>query len=76
MLHAFLLLAAEVAEEAEPSKTAFYVAGGLFAAWAVVLGAVGLRSPDFPGTQSAARGVMAVSVVLMAASMAAAVLTA
>ncbi len=75
MLSAFLLLAAEVAEEAEPSKVAFYVAGGLFATWAVVLGVVGLRSPEFPGSDGAARGVMTVSVVLMAAAMAAAVLT-
>jgi hypothetical protein len=75
MLAAFLLLAAEVAEEAEPSKVAFYVAGGLFAVWAVVLGAVGLRSPDFPGSESAARGVMTISIVLMVAAMATAVIT-
>jgi hypothetical protein len=79
MLAAFLLLAAEVAgaaEEAEPSKAPFYVAGGLFAVFAVVLGVVGLRSPDFPRTGSAARGVMTVSVVLMVAAMATAVVTA
>ena len=37
MVHALLVLAAE---EAEPSKTAFYICGGLLAAWAVVLGFV------------------------------------
>ncbi|HMI69075.1 MAG TPA: hypothetical protein VK510_03705 [Solirubrobacteraceae bacterium] len=47
MVHALLVLAAE---EAEPSKTAFYICGGLFAAWAVVLGFVGLRSPTTPRT--------------------------
>jgi hypothetical protein len=78
MLHAFLLLAAEVAgaaEEAEPSKTAFYVAGGAFAVWAVVLGFIGLRSPGFPTGTTAARGVMTVSLALMVAAMATAVIT-
>jgi hypothetical protein len=70
----FLLLAAE--EAAEPSKTPFYIAGGLFAAWAIVLFVFGMRTPGFPENQGVARGVMAVSVVLMAAAMATAVITA
>ena len=73
MVHALLVLAAE---EAETSKTAFYLCGGLLAAWAVVLGFVGLRSPDFPGSGAAARGIMAVTAVLMVAEMATAVITA
>jgi hypothetical protein len=73
MVHALLVFAAE---EAEPSKTAFYVCGGLLASWAVVLGVLGLRSPEFPGGASAARGVMAISSVLVVATMAAAVITA
>ena len=72
MVHALLVLAAE---EAEPSKTAFYLCGGLLAVWAVLLGVIGLRSPDFPGSATAARGVMAVSAVLMVAAMATAVIT-
>jgi hypothetical protein len=64
------------AEEAEPSKVPFYVAGGLFAAWAIVLFAVGMRTPNFPGSQAAERGLIAVTVVLMAAAMATAVITA
>jgi hypothetical protein len=78
MLSAFLLLAvqaAEAAEEAEPSSVPFYVAGGLFAVFAVALGVVGLRNPEFPTSPSAARGVMAAAAVLMVASMATAVLT-
>ena len=75
MMNAFLLLAAEVAEEAEPSKVAFYVAGGAFAIWAVLLGVIGLRRPEFPQGPSAARGVMAISALLALASMATAVLT-
>ena len=73
MVHALLVLAAE---EAEPSKTAFYICGGLFAAWAVVLGFVGLRSPEFPGSGVRARAVMGISAVLMVAAMATAVITA
>jgi hypothetical protein len=72
MVHALLVLAAE---KAEPSKTAFYVFGGALAVWAVALGFIGLRSPDFPGSERRARGVMAISAVLVVAAMAAAVLT-
>jgi hypothetical protein len=74
MLQGFLLLAAE--EAAEPSKVPFYLAGGAFAVWAIVLFAVGMRSESFPGNQGAERGVIAVSIVLMAAAMATAVITA
>ena len=72
MVHALLVLAAE---EAEPSKTAFYLCGGALAAWAVALGFIGLRSPEFPGGQRGERGVIAISAVLVLAAMAAAVLT-
>ena len=68
-----LLVAA--AEHAEPSKTAFFIAGGALAAWAVILSAFGLTRPDFPGSGAAARGVMAISVVLVAGAMIAAVAT-
>ena len=61
MLHALVTLAAETAEHAEPSKTAFYIAGGALAGWAVVLSVIGLRQPAFPANQGAARGVMAIS---------------
>ena len=72
-MHALLVLAAEAAEET--SKTAFYLAGGALAAWAVILAAVRLTRPDFPGSDGAARGVMAISTVLVVAAMAAAVAT-
>ena len=74
MLHAFLLLAAAEAEE--KSKVPFFIAGGLFACWAIVLFALGMRARTFPGGQRGERVVIAVSVVLMAAAMATAVLTA
>jgi hypothetical protein len=72
MMHALLVLAAE---KAEPSKTAFYILGGALAVWAVALGVIGLRSPEFPGSDRGQRGVIAISAVLVLAAMAAAVLT-
>jgi hypothetical protein len=74
MVHAFLLLAAAEAEE--KSKVPFFIAGGLLACWALVLFALGMRSQTFPGGQGGERGVVAVSVVLMVAAMATAVITA
>jgi hypothetical protein len=75
MLAALLTFAAETAEE-EPSKTPFYVLGGAAAAWAILLFAVGMRSPTFPGSRGAQRGVIAVSVLVVIGAMASAVLTA
>jgi hypothetical protein len=60
----------------EPSHTAWYILGGLLALWAVVLSAIGLKRPDFPGNDGAARVVWLISFVLMAAAMTAAVATA
>jgi hypothetical protein len=73
MVHALLVLAAE---ESEPSKVPFYVAGGLLAGWAVVLSFVGLRSADFPASATAMRGVITVTAVLVVAAMATSVITA
>jgi hypothetical protein len=70
-----VIAAAEEAGKAEPSKTAFYIAGGLLATWAVVLAAVGLRRAEFPGSATGARLVMLVSAVLVAAAMSTAVIT-
>ena len=69
-----LLLAAE--EGAEPSKTPFYVFGGLLAVWAVVLSGIGMSSASFPATATAKRGVIGLTAVLVAAAMATAVITA
>ena len=73
MLHALFVLAAE---EAEPSKTAFYLCGGALAAWAVILGVLGLRSAAFPGGERGARTVMGISALLVVGMMATAVITA
>jgi hypothetical protein len=58
------------------TKTAFYVAGGVLAAWAVLVGAIGVTRPAFPNGAGGARLVMLVSFVLAAAAMATAVATA
>ena len=72
---ATLFAAAEAGPES--SKTLFYVCGGLLAAWAVVVSAIGIRAHEtFPPSRGAARGVMAISVLLILAAMASAVITA
>lgn len=68
MVHAFLVLAAE---EAEKSETLFFVLGCVFAAWAVIIGTLGMRSESFGSERGLSRSLIAVSVVLAAATMAA-----
>ncbi|MGI8902844.1 MAG: hypothetical protein ACR2IP_04135 [Solirubrobacteraceae bacterium] len=76
MLHAFLIFASEAVDEAEPSKAPFYITGGLLAAWAVVVSLIGIkRHENWPGSEGAARGIMAVSAVLVVAAMAGAVIS-
>ena len=65
-----LLLAASV-----PSKVPFYIAGGVLALWAVVLAAIGLRQPSFPGGSAGQRGVIAISLLLVVIAIGAAILT-
>jgi hypothetical protein len=60
----------------EPSKVAWYIAGGVLALWAVVVSAIGLKRPDFPAGDGPARLVMLISFVLVVAAMTAAVATA
>ena len=50
-----LLLAAST-----PSKVPFYIAGGALAAWAVVLAAIGLNRPEFPGNLRGQRTVIGI----------------
>jgi hypothetical protein len=60
----------------ESGKVAYYACAGALAIWAVVLSAIGLTRPSFPGGDRGARLVMVLSFVLMAAVMATAVATA
>jgi len=48
--------------------TAFYIAGGLLAFWAVLLSLLGITREGFPKTDGSARIVMAVSVLLTLAA--------
>ena len=66
MIQALLVLAAE---EAERSETPFYVAGCVFAAWAIFVGVRGLRSESFPASASQGRAISAISVLLAAICM-------
>jgi hypothetical protein len=75
MLHHVATLVLAI-DEHEPSKTPFYIGGGVLALWAVFLGFVGLRSETFPATDGVARGVMGVSVLLVAIAIAMALITA
>jgi hypothetical protein len=58
---------------AEPSKVAWFIAGGVLALWAVALSAIGLTRPDFPGNARGERLAILVSVVLVIAAMTSAV---
>jgi plastocyanin len=61
---------------AEKSKVAFYIAGGALVVWALIVSlGLGLRRPDFPGGTGGERTVIAITVVLVIAAAATAVLT-
>ncbi|WP_445152648.1 hypothetical protein [Baekduia sp. Peel2402] len=74
-MHALIALILAVEEEAEPSKTPFYILGGLLTLWAVVLSGIGMSSASFPATVAAKRGVIALTALLMVGAMATAVIT-
>lgn len=71
-MHAALQLAPVLAEK---SKTPFYISGGILVAWALFISmAIGMRRPTFPDGLSQQRLVMAVSVVLVLATISSAVI--
>lgn len=65
-----LLLAAS-----EASKVPFYIAGGALAAWAVILAAIGLNRPGFPGNLRGQRTVIGITFTLMVIAIAMAIAT-
>jgi len=73
-LHALIIPV--LAAAGEKSKTPFYVAGGVLAAWAVIVSLVGVTRPGFPGGPPGERAVIAVSVLLVALTITMAVVTA
>ncbi len=61
---------------AEKSKVPYYIAGGLLVAWALFLAlGLGRANPSFPSTVGAQRAVMAISAVLVLATVSMAVAT-
>jgi hypothetical protein len=71
---AFLVFAAEGAAD-HGSKTAFYIAGGVLAAWAVLVGGIGVARPAFAQGEGASRAIMGGTLVLAAVTIAMAVVT-
>jgi hypothetical protein len=61
--------AAEAAGEEHKSETPFFVAGVILVTFAIIISVFGFKRPDFPGNARAARGVMALSIALVAAAM-------
>ena len=76
MLHALSALVVAAEAQVEPSKTPFYLFGGVLAVWAVVLSAIGMSQATFPATVNAKRGVVALTALLVVGAMATAVITA
>lgn len=58
------------------SHTAFYVAAGLLALWAVIVSAIGISRHGFPPSIGGERGVITISAVLVVAAIGTAVLSA
>lgn len=73
-MFAFLVFAAEGAVD-HGNKTFFYVAGGILAAWAVLVGGIGVLRPAFADGEGTARAVIAGTVVLAAVTIAASIVT-
>jgi len=71
MLRALLNFAAD-----EPSKVPFYIAGAVFAAWAVLLSFLGLSRASFPGGRRGQGAVVGISVLLAAVAIGTAIGTA
>jgi hypothetical protein len=51
----------------------FYIVGGAFAAWAVILAFLGITRHDFPASAGAERIVSAISILLMAGAIGSAI---
>jgi hypothetical protein len=71
----WIALAAEAAEE-EGSHTAFYVAGAVLAGWALVVSALGITRPGFPGSKAGRVGVIALTALLVLGATSTAIITA
>jgi hypothetical protein len=59
----------------ESSKVPFYIIGGAFALYAVILSTIGIQRPDFPANMRGQRGVMTLTAVIAVLAVGAAILT-
>jgi hypothetical protein len=59
----------------DPSKVPFFLAGGIFAVWAVVLAGLGLTRPSFPYNTRGQRTVIGISLLLAVLAIAMAIVT-
>ena len=66
-----LIIAAE-----ETTKTAYYVFGIVLACWAVIVAFVGITQPEFPSNPAGRAAVILTTALLVAGTMATAVITA
>jgi hypothetical protein len=57
------------------SKVPFFIAGGALAVWAVILAAIGLNRPDFPGDLRGQRAVIAITFTIVVIAIALAIVT-
>lgn len=74
MLDLVMLATAEGGEES--SKALFYILGGILAGVAVLVSVVGMSRPDWPSSDSAARGLTGIVVALVLGTCAAVIITA
>lgn len=70
-----LVLASAAAAGEEKSQAAFYLAGGLLAAWGVLLGVLGTVRPSLPSGQGGARAIMGLTGLLVVGACVSAALT-
>lgn len=61
--------------EEEPSKTLYYVAGGLLALFAIGISVIGFVRPDFPSSPLQSRVIMTGAVLLTVFVMTAVIIT-
>lgn len=56
------------AAEEHHDETPFFVAGAILVVFSILISIFGFKRPDFPASASAARGVMTLSIALVAAA--------
>lgn len=56
------------AAEEHKSEAPFFITGAILVVFAIAISVVGFKTPDFPGSAGAARGIMALSATLVAAT--------